>query len=92
MSKDNGLSDEADAAIAEAVRIVNEDKLTKHIRTHFSAPKAPEVDPKPTDPPPPKPTDPPAPTPEPTKGGRSLWWGDRLNEPEPEPKKEEPNA
>jgi hypothetical protein len=91
MSKDNGLSDEADAAIAEAVRIVKEDKMMAYLRSVAPKKEDPPPDPKPTDPPPKK-EEPPEPEP---KKGKGLWWSpDRLEEPPPpEPKKEpEPNA
>lgn len=80
------LSDEAKSAIAEAVKIVKEDKLYAHVMASTkSAEPAPVTDPvtdptppitEPVDPnapvsPPPK--DPPEPAPESKK--RGLYWG-----------------
>lgn len=85
------LTDEAKAAIADAVRIVREDKmeaflrdrLTKHTTPPANDPPKPQDPPandppKPQDgptPPPPKPQDPP-PVPPTDAPKRSLWWGE----------------
>ena len=79
------LTDAAKAEIADAIRIVREDKFEKFVRERMAKP----TDPPPTDPPtppktgepvppPPKPTDPPPtdpPTP-PKTGSKSAWWGE----------------
>lgn len=84
---DSKLTEEARAAIADAIRIVREDKFEQFVRatTKTPDPITPPVDPKvaPTDPkgppaPPPKGDDPP---PEKRKG---LWWRED-DEPEGEP-------
>jgi len=70
------LSDEAKAEIAEAVRIVREDRFESFVRGRLSGPST-DPAPKPGDPPPPKPGDPvepPAGNPETKK--RGLYWGD----------------
>lgn len=83
------LTDAAKAAIADAVRIVREDKMDKWIRDrmvkHSGTP--PTDPPKPPDPPtpptPPTPTDPPVPPPptptdppKPPEKRRSGYWGE----------------
>ena len=70
------VSDELKAQIAEAVRIVREDKFEAYVRATLT----PGEPPDPTGgPPPPKPTDPPAPDDKPAKGG--LWWKEVDDEP-----------
>lgn len=62
------LTDEAKAAIEEAVKIVHQDQTAKYLRNHFKT-ATPADPPKPPDDPadPPKPPDgPPAPPPKPT--------------------------
>lgn len=78
------LTAEAKAAIADAVRMVREDRFEKFARgsiTKHTGSPTPTPTPMPTptptptvDPPQPKPTDPPTPTPEPDKP-RSAYWG-----------------
>lgn len=72
------LTDEAKAAIAEAVRIVREDKFEAFVRGRV---KPPEGNGPPA--PPAKPEEPP----EPPKEKKGLWWGDQLKEPPAEPPK-----
>jgi hypothetical protein len=70
------LTDEAKAEIAEAVRIVREDRFEKYVRDKLGG-TPPENSGTPGGPPPPKdPTDP-ANVP-PKKAG--IWWGDALDE------------
>lgn len=84
----DGLTDAAKAEIAEAFRILKEDKTDawyrKMVAKHH---QTPPTDPKPTDPPTdPKPTDPPKPPPPPVKDPptdpppepkkRGIWWGE----------------
>lgn len=80
------LTDEAKAAIADAVRIVKEDRILAYMRGNAA---------------PPSPTGPPAPPakPEPTEEPpkekkKGLWWGDQLEPEEPPkpPTEEPPNA
>lgn len=74
------LTPEAKAEIAEAVRIVREDKFTQYVRTTMEKhlPKPPEP---PTNEPPKPPTGDPAPPPEPKPEDEpkpkktGLWWG-----------------
>lgn len=66
------LSDEAKAEIAEAVRIVREDKWTAFVRNSIKPPTDPSG-PKAGDPPPPKPGDPVTP---PETKKRGLYWGE----------------
>jgi len=82
------LTPEAKAEIAEAVRIVRQDKMDKFLRSHpllnpkrDDPPPDPKktAPPKPTDPPTEPPTDPPPPKPadpptDPPKAGKGLWW------------------
>jgi hypothetical protein len=86
------LTDEAKAEIAEAIRIVREDKHHSMLRDIHSRttpkpdtgadpkdpPKDPPADPKPGDPPsvPPPPPANDPPTEQPKKKG--LYWGDRI--------------
>jgi len=67
-----GLTDEAKAEIAEAIRIVREDRFEGFVRTRLSGPKS-DTDPKSGDAPPPKKDD--ASTNQPVKK-RGLYWGD----------------
>lgn len=66
------LTDEARAELAEAIRIVREDRFEGFVRGRLAGPPS-DKDPKPGDPPPPKPGDPVPPT-----GGKkkSLYWGE----------------
>lgn len=61
------LTPEAKAELAEAFRIIKEDKFVQHLRKSFPAPKADplitDTPPTPTPPPPPTPGPGPAPTP-----------------------------
>lgn len=74
------LTQAAQEAIAEAVRIVREDKFERFARgsiaKHSGAPTPPPTPtPTPTiDPPQPKPTDPPTPEP-PVDKPKSAYWG-----------------
>ena len=79
------LTDEAKAEIAEAVRIVREDKFELWIRSREKGPEPGNGPPAP-----PAKNEPPEPPKPPKKG---LWWGDSLNDPEPpKPPMEPPNA
>lgn len=76
------LTAEAKAAIADAVRMVREDRFEAFARgsiTKHTGTPTPTPTPSPTptvDPPQPKPTDPPTPTPDPDKDKpRSAYWG-----------------
>lgn len=76
MSED--LTDEAKAAIAEAVRIVREDRFEAFVRG--------KVAPEPPKDGPPAPPAKPEPTTEPPKQKKGLWWGDALQEPSEPPR------
>jgi hypothetical protein len=75
----NELTDEAKAEIAEAIRIVREDKFETYIRTKHFPTKAPETeppvegDPNKIEPPPRK-----EPEVEPPKK-KGLYWGDQTS-------------
>jgi hypothetical protein len=78
------LTPEAKAEMAEAVRIVANSRVLKHIRNSANTPPIPSNDPIPT----PVPTGGPVPTPPPAKPPvveppkvekRGLYWGDRNN-------------
>lgn len=71
------LTDEAKAEIAEAVRIVREDRFEAYVRDRLGATP-------PTNGPPAPPAKP-EPTTEPPKEKKGLWWGDALNEPKESP-------
>jgi hypothetical protein len=75
------LSEDAKAELAEAVRIVKEDKLYTHIKKSFTAPVIeppnPNDPPKPPTDPNPNPNDPPKP---PVKKGG--YWGELLDDAE----------
>lgn len=78
------LTDAAKAEIAEAVRIVREDKqhaMLRDIHTRTSPPSEPEPTKDPAKDPEKSPTPPPAKDPvEPPENKKSgLWWGDRLS-------------
>lgn len=68
------LTEEAQAAITEAVRIVREDRFEAFVRGRVSGPKS-DANPGPGDPPPPKPGDPVTDTAPKKKG---LYWGDEV--------------
>jgi hypothetical protein len=76
------LTEDAEAAIKEAIRIVREDKSEAWWRNKVTPKADPPVDPKdppkdpPVDPPDPKdpPTDPNDPPKDPPK--KSVWWGE----------------
>jgi hypothetical protein len=77
-------SEELQAAIADAVRIVREDKFEGWLRSRFPEP----ADPSGPQPPPAKD---PAPEPEPGTKSKGVWWRDLPEdapEPTPEPPKE----
>lgn len=73
------LTDEARAEIAEAIRIVREDRFESFVRGRLQGPKS-DTDPKPGDPPPPKTGNAPPNPDDKTPPKRGLFWGDRLNE------------
>ena len=79
------LTDEAKAAIAEAVQIVRQDKFEAWLRSREEGPKPGNG------PPAPPPKDEP---PEPPKTRKGLWWGDQLDDPKepPKPPEEPPSA
>lgn len=77
------LSEDAKRELKEAIRIVREDSFEKHARGVLSgyAPKPPQGEPKPGDPPadpnlPPK-ADPPQDPPKPKKSG---YWGELIED------------
>lgn len=72
------LTEEAKAAIADAVRIVREDKFEAFVRGRIAPPDPPNG--------PPAPPAKPEPTEEPKKTKAGLWWGDQLNESSEPPK------
>jgi hypothetical protein len=81
------LTPEAKAAIADAVRIVKEDKwdkfLKERVAKHSGTPPADPPTPKPGDPPPPVPPTPnPPPTDPPNDPAKrkSAYWGDIFEE------------
>lgn len=88
---DGELTDAAKAAIADAIRIVREDKFEKYARTalgkHATPPPTPPPTPPSNDPVPRKSTNPPATPPppkdtppEPPAPKRDAWWGELMNE------------
>ena len=87
------LTDSAREEIAEAVRIVHEDKLAKYLRSSFRPAADPGGPPAPPEPPAP----PTGPTPPPVKEKpeepvpprrKSVYWGDRIDDDPPPPPKE----
>jgi len=75
------LTEDAEAAIKEAIRIVREDKTEAWWRAKTTKPVEPPVDPKdPVDPPDPKdpidPPDPKDPVDPPKDTRKSVWWGE----------------
>jgi len=87
------LTDDAKTELAEAIRIVREDRFEKYVRERTpkqEPPKDPPKDPTkdplidpekdPKDPPnPPPPKDPPDPN-DPPKGRKSAWWGELMDD------------
>lgn len=87
------LSEEAKAAIAEAVKIVKEDRAEKfyrEIREHFKSGTPPTTEPPvdPNKPVPPPVKDKPEDKPEDKPKKRGLWWNPEDDEPTIEPPKE----
>jgi hypothetical protein len=65
------LTDEARAELAEAIRIVREDRFENYVRGRLTGPPT-DPNPGPGDPPPPKPGDPVNPGPK----KKGLYWGE----------------
>lgn len=77
---DDGLTDAAKKEIADAIRIVREDRFERYVRERLAKNEAAPTPDKPvTDapvPPPPVPADPQSEPEPPTPKKRGLYWGD----------------